>query len=128
MDDLTSKITELLGDPNAMEQIKSLAGLFGSAKEEPKVSQQQPQPQQSQQPQQESNLFDDFALNADTIQMVMKFLPLLNGIKEEDDNTRLLVALRPFLGEERQKKLDEAAKMLGLLKMLPMLKSLGGIF
>ena len=56
---------------------------------------------------------------------VMKIAPLLGRINQEDDNTRLLHALRPLLKSERQKKLDEAIKIMRMLKFLPLLKEQG---
>ena len=55
----------------------------------------------------------------------MKIAPLLSTIRQEDKNTRLLRALRPMLGQERQRKLDEAEKMLQMLRILPLLKGTG---
>ena len=55
----------------------------------------------------------------------MKIAPLLGSINQEDDNTRLLHALRPLLKNERQKKLDEAIKIMRMLKFLPLLKEQG---
>jgi hypothetical protein len=66
-------------------------------------------------------------MDGDMLQMVMKFAPLLTSFRQEDDNTRLLRALRPLLCEERQKKLDEATKLLQLIRLLPLLKG-SGIF
>ena len=37
----------------------------------------------------------------------------------------LLLALRPLLGERRRQRVDEAAKMLKLARMLPLLKDTG---
>jgi hypothetical protein len=56
--------------------------------------------------------------------MVMKIMPLLPNIKQDDDTTRLLNALLPFLGDERRAKLDEAEKILQLIKILPVIKQL----
>ena len=55
----------------------------------------------------------------------MKISPLLGSRYQEDDNTRLLHALRPLLKSERQKKLDEAIKIMRMLKFLPLLKEQG---
>lgn len=56
---------------------------------------------------------------------IMKIAPLLGTLNQEDDNTRLLNALRPLLKSERQKKLDEAIKIMRMLKFLPILKEQG---
>ncbi|MBE6833230.1 hypothetical protein [Faecalispora sporosphaeroides] len=64
-------------------------------------------------------------LDSDTLQVVSKILPLLSTFRQEDNNTRLLHALRPLLGPERQKKVDEAIKMLSMLRLLPVLRGQG---
>ena len=46
-------------------------------------------------------------------------------MNQEDDSTRLLYALRPLLGAERQKKVDEALKILQMMRLLPLLKESG---
>lgn len=64
-------------------------------------------------------------LDGDLLQTVTKILPLLAAFRQEDNNTRLLHALRPLLGEERQKKADEAIKILSMLRLLPILRGQG---
>ena len=64
-------------------------------------------------------------MNGEMMQAMMKLLPLLNSFQQEDDNTRLLHALRPLLGGERKKKLDEAVKIMQMLRLLPLLKNQG---
>lgn len=64
-------------------------------------------------------------MNGEMMQAMIKLLPLLNSFQQEDDNTRLLHALRPLLGGERQKKLDEAVKIMQMLRLLPLLKNQG---
>jgi hypothetical protein len=115
MDDLTAKLSELLSSPGSLDKIKSLAGMLGGA------VQDQPSPEQ---PEQEPNS-SPFGMDADALQMISKVAPLLSGFKQEDDSTRFLRALRPLLGDERQKKLDEAVKILQMMRMLPLLKGSG---
>jgi hypothetical protein len=114
MDDLASKLSELLNSPGSMEQIKNLAGLLGGG--EAPAQSEQPKPEQK------SPLA---GLDGDMMQMIMKFAPLLSSFRQEDDYTRLLHALRPLLGEARRKKLDEAIRLLQLIRLLPLLKSSG---
>ncbi len=64
-------------------------------------------------------------MNGEMMQAMIKLLPLLNSFQQEDDNTRLLHALRPLLGGERKKKLDEAVKIMQMLRLLPLLKNQG---
>lgn len=61
------------------------------------------------------------------VQMVARLAPILARAQQDDDATRFLYALRPLLGESRQKKLDEAVKMMKLLRILPLLKGSGAL-
>lgn len=67
----------------------------------------------------------NFNMPDDTMQTIMKIMPLLSSINQEDESTALLRALRPLLGKSRQKKLDEAIKIMQMMKILPLLKSRG---
>lgn len=115
MDDLTDKLNSILSDPKMMEQIKGLSGMFldkpekEEVKKEPKLN----------------DCNDSSDVSNDTMQIVMKMVPLLSSINKDDDSTRLLHALKPFLASERRKKLDEAIKMMQLLKLLPLIKGSG---
>lgn len=115
MDDLAGMITELLKDPSTMEQLKGLTGLLG----------QNDKPQQEPQKHAPTSQFDMSALPTDTMQTIMKLMPIISSVNKDDDNTRFLHALRPLLHKERQQKLDEAARMLQIMKVLPLLKNQG---
>ncbi len=47
------------------------------------------------------------------------------ALREPDRNIQLLEALRPFLEEERRKKVDEAVKILRLMRLAPLLQESG---
>ncbi len=64
-------------------------------------------------------------ITPEMLQMVSRIAPILNQVNREDDSTRLLRALRPLLGPARQKKLDEAVKILQMMRLLPLLKESG---
>lgn len=90
---------------------------------------------QSQSQSQSNSMLDPSLLstltNSNALSLITKAMPLIQSMKQEDDTTRLLNAIRPFLSEKRQKKLDEASKMLKMLKLLPLLKDfnlLDGLF
>ncbi len=119
MDDLQNKISQILSDPQAMEQLQSLGGMLGLNSNTPSTSSTPPPPP----PKQENGLSTLF--NDDSMQMVTKIMPMLKSIKQEDEVTLLLSALRPFLSESRQKKLDEAKKLLQIMKLLPLVKNMG---
>ena len=125
MDDLTGKISELLQNP----AIASLLSQFGAPQGEtpeaqPESAPPAPPPSVPQASAQGIPL-SGLGLDGDMLQTVMKLAPLLSSLNQEDDSTRLLRALRPLLGEERQKKLDEAIRILQFMRMLPMLRQSG---
>ena len=144
MDDLAGKINAILNDPQAMQQVSALAGMLGNS------GGQQPTPQpetprssdntglanlgnlgnlnalagllggQSKPQNQQAN-----PMSNEMMQTVLQIMPVLNSFQQEDDSTRLLMSLRPLLSRERQKKLDEAAKIMKAFRLLPLLKSKG---
>lgn len=123
MDDLTEKINSILGDPQMMEQIKGLSGLFASESD----NSQKESEEENIKKEGNNNSFDPSILPVDTMQIIMKIIPLLSSINTDDNSTRLLHALKPFLADERKSKLDEAIKIMHLMKVLPIIKG-SGIF
>lgn len=111
MDNIQDKIAEIMSDPEALSQVQSLGKMLGIAPEK-----EAPKPE----PVEESS-----ALSGEALSSIAKIAPLLSQVNREDDTTRLLAALRPFLSEEKCRKLDSAKKMLGLMKVLPLLKNEG---
>ena len=107
MDDLSEKLSGILNDPEAMRDIAALASQLGvdasgvHTKPEP-----EPQPAD------------------DTAKLISGLVPMLGSLKQEDDTTRLLEAMRPFLSEERQQKLDKAKRLIRVMKLMPLLKDL----
>ncbi len=109
MDDLSEKISALLSDPSALQSIRNMASslIDGEEKEKPKG-------------------IDSVA--APNIDMG-KIMMLMNKINssENDERTRLLLALRPHLSEKRREKVDKAVKILKLIDLLPLLRESGFI-
>lgn len=122
MEDMASKISELLGDPSTMEQIMNLTSMLGvgSNEETPNISPPTPPPS----PPQKEPLVQPPAFSGDMMQTMLKLAPVISNLNQDNDITCLLNALRPFLSEERTKKLDQAAKLLQILKLLPLIKEL----
>lgn len=118
MDDLSSKISEILSDPRALQQIKGLGDMLGLSNTS-NESVHKPQPSQTS-----DNMLSALSggMSPDMLSMVTKIAPLMSNFNKEDDTTRLLFALRPFLSDERKKKLDEASKLLKMMKLLPLIK------
>ena len=54
-----------------------------------------------------------------------KLAPLLGKLNEEDDMTRLLHALRPYLSGARLKRAEEADRIVSIMRVLPLLRQSG---
>lgn len=54
--------------------------------------------------------------------LLVRIMQVMNRINEPDRNTQLLQALAPFCGEHRQKRVEEAAQLLRILRLLPLLE------
>ena len=111
MDDIASKITQILGDEDGMKKISQLASSLMSQNE----SKQEPQNPQ----------FSDMQIDPVQMGNIMKMISLLKSNNKDDNNTRLLVALKPHLSHDRQKKVDKAISILKIVKLLPLLKESG---
>ncbi|MBQ5347188.1 MAG: hypothetical protein IIU39_03955 [Ruminococcus sp.] len=111
MDNIQDKIAEIMADPEALKEVQNLGKMLGITGDNAP-----PAPK----PREENPIFSDDALKG-----IAKIAPLLSSVNREDDTTRLLTALRPFLSEEKCRKLDSAKKMIGIMKLLPVLKSEG---
>lgn len=116
MDNFQDKIAEIMSDPEAMKEIRSLGKMLGLGGNDP-----EPEPKPAP-PANPLNMFPP-----ETLGKLTALMPIISGASREDDSTRLLAALRPFLSEERKKKLETAKKMLIVMKLLPLLKN-GGLF
>lgn len=138
MDDLNQQINQILSDPQSMQQIQNMAAALGlgAPKNEPPPAPQNKPPNtpdlsallaglgggSSPAPEPAGGLG---GLSPQLLQTVGKLAPLLSQANQEDDSTRLLRALRPLLSAARQQKLDEAIKILQMMRLLPLLKSSG---
>lgn len=143
MDDLNSKLNEILNDPSAMQQIKELGNMLGISKNTQNnmpsvhnnvdnaapatVSVPPPAPKPPVQSMPDLSMMSGLGslVNNDSLKMITKLAPLLASFKQEDDTTRLLNAIRPFLSPERKRKLDEANKILKIMRLMPMIKDFG---
>ena len=133
MDDISSRINQILSDPQSMQQLQTLAQSLGlSAPAETAA-----QPLSSSggiDMSQVGALLSQFGLgqqqqappppsiDMNSILQIQKAMQLFaNGNK----NVELLRSLRPLLSERRQKKVDDAVRIMQLIQMLPMLKEAG---
>jgi hypothetical protein len=99
MDDaLAGKLEALLNSPDAMEKIQGMMASLGGASE-PKEA-----PSPSQPP--------------GDLSGILQLMPLLSTLGQEDDNTTLLKAVRPYLHGGRERRLDDSVRMMQLVKLL----------
>lgn len=116
MDDFASKLGSIMSNPQMMSELKSLSSMLGlsDAQNDNKAN------DNSNEVGEKGGLLD--ASSTDTLSLITSLMPLLSGINKEDDTTRLLNSLRPFLSHERQAKLDGAIKLIKVIKLLPIIK------
>lgn len=107
-DELSRKLDRLLNSPDSMAQLKTVMDSLGFADGTPP-----PPPPTETKP-------------AGDLSGLLSLAPLLGSLGQEDQHTALLKALRPYLHDGREKRLDDSLKLLQLLKVLPLLQ--GGLF
>lgn len=112
MDDIASKITELLGDKDSVEKITQMASSFMSGSN-------------NQQVKEESNQLSEMQFDPVLMSNMMKMINVLKSNNQDDNNTKLLLALKPHLSVDRRKKVDKAISILKIIKILPLLKESG---
>ena len=112
MDDIMNRINDLLSDEESVRQLSELAQILvsgndGEAKEE---CAEETAPQSSDQP---------------DIGSILKLTSLIGSASAQDKNTDLLLALKPHLKEEKQKRVDKAIKLLRMLAIWNIAKESG---
>ncbi len=147
--DLAQKLNDLLSSPDSMQKIQaamSALGLGGEegvpdAEEEEEEAEESggldtaalsnllssltaaPQPAQKKKkprvvpPKQESGGMD--------LSILTKLAPMMASMNQDDQDTILLKALRPYLHGGREKRLDDAIKILRFIKIMPLLRDKG---
>ena len=124
MDDLSDKIARLLSSPEGMEKIRTvMSSLGGDAPAAiPAAASVPAAPAAPAPPAPPAPAGGMGALDPALIGRVM---PLLGALNRENDDTRLLQALRPYLHGEREQRLDETMRLLRLTRLLPLLQDDG---
>lgn len=120
MDDLGSKIAQILSDEKALEQIQELSSMF-SLPDTPKSTVHKNEDKDEKN--NDMSLMGSLA-SPQALSIISKISPLLSDVSKEDDTTRLLKSLRPFLSENRKQKLDEASKLLKMMKLFSQIKDM----
>lgn len=115
MDDLKQKLNELLESPDGMQKLQAAAASLGILKDS-KPESHLTAPAVSA---------DNQSIAKDDISALTKLLPLMENFRKDDQDMLLLKAIRPYLQDTRQSRLDEAIKVMHMLKILPLLKDKG---
>ncbi len=107
MDDMESKLNATLNDPAAMSRILQMAQQLSGSTAQPGAPPPPPK-NDSPPPPPQGGGFDPALL--------VRFLPLVQELQQSNTQTmQLLYALRPFLKEEKQPKVERAAKLAHLI-------------
>lgn len=117
MDNISDLLGSVLSDPDAVAKLRETArqlGLTGQTDESAETSPQH----HAAAPKTENS--DD--IGAGMIAALGKLSPLIGKLGEEDDMTRLLHALRPYLTGTRLKRAEEADKIVAIMRVIPLLK------
>lgn len=110
MDDFTSRISELLSDEESVKQLTELANMLVSEERSEKS---------------EDHTASEAVDDQPDLGTVLKITGLMGAASNENKNTDLLLALKPHLGKEKQKRVDKAIKLMKLLAMWNVLKDSG---
>lgn len=111
MDDIMGRISELLTDEESVKQLSELAQMLVSDSEkndgnDEKTERTVPEDQPD-------------------IASMLRLTGLIGEISKQDKNTDLLLALKPHLGTDKQKRVDKAIKLLKLLAIWNIAKESG---
>ena len=116
MDDLAAMISQFLNSEEGMQQLRSVSQALGLGD----IAGEQ---------QNQTNSAPSFASSGGQPQIDMNTVMMLqramSAMGQEDKNTELLRALKPHFSPERAKKVDDAIKIMRLIRLLPMAKELG---
>lgn len=120
MAEFDEKLNQILSDPGAMAQIMQLAQSLGGDTSSPPSPSPSPPPASSKQPSGDNgaSLLSSLAGGIDPA-MLTKLLPLVRelGGKQDSNARALLYALRPYLKEERQEKVERALQLARLFHL-----------
>jgi len=115
MDDLAGMLSQFLSSEEGMNQVRAVASALGL--DDSPVGQQAP-PQQPI-PQQQGGIQ---GLDAGTLLLLQQ---AATTFSQSDPNTELLRALKPHFSPERARRVDDAVRILQLLRLLPLLRDSG---
>ena len=127
MSEIQDTINQILSNPEAMRQVQSLGEQLGLSTNSAPQPTQQLAPQPAPQPQPVSPPVSQPQQN-EMLGAMTSLAPLMSSFTANDEVSNLLNALRPFLGDEKLKRLDQAQRLMKLIKVIPLIKDSGLLF
>lgn len=122
MDDIMNKLGEILSDPESVKQITELAQMFMSETTDNKNS----SPENSENGDDKNDSENSGGLfSGIDLSSIMKIQEIMGAVSGKDKNSELLLALKPHLSPEKQKKADKAIKLIKLLTIWNFIKDSG---
>ena len=119
MDNMMNKLGEILSDPESVKQITELAQMFMSETTDNKNS----SPENSENGDDKNNSESSGSLfSGIDLSSIMKIQEIMGAVSGKDKNSELLLALKPHLSPEKQKKADKAIKLIKLLTIWNFIK------
>ena len=112
MDGIAGKISQLLSDPDGMSKIMSVAeNLFSNSSDQ----------------ETKADTASDGGFSLPEGFDIGKIMGLMSALSnnQQDERSRLLLALKPHLSTPRQQKVDRAVKLLKLASLIPIVKEQG---
>lgn len=114
MAQLEEQLNQILGNPQAMEQIMALAQSLSGKQEEERQPEEETQPPAENDPPSPLSALD--GLDPRLLRMGMGLLSEYSA--QDDKKAALLAALKPFLKPERQEKMDQAVRIARLTRVI----------
>lgn len=115
MDDLTEKLQSLLSDPESLQNLASLAAMMTAPQEETESAAEQAN----------ETVCDEEQAGGFDFSKLLLLGEIMSQMQQKDKETELLLALKPYLSEERSKRVDRAVKLLRLYTIAMSLKEKG---
>lgn len=112
MSELQDTLRQIMSNPEAMRQVQSLGEQLGLNAASLPSAPPAPVPAPPDK------------TGGDMLSAFSKLAPLMRA-PQNDETAALLNALRPFLSEEKQERLRHAQRLIGLMRVIPLLKDSG---
>ncbi len=115
------KILSSISDEE-MQQLRSTAEtLFSSMSQQKEEVREEAEPSRNGR----GSAAGDLGFDFESVSRIMKMMELMKN-QPKDPRCELLLSLRPMLSSDRQRRVDDAVRIISLMSLLPLLNELGG--